>query len=93
MTATLINEVLYIDNIERFKLDMLNLVQKIKGKYVSEYHKPRVIIEDSSLSISLLQYLERLPVYPLLYRSQGDKVTRANNVSYFIQTCQVKLLQ
>ena len=51
-----------------------------------------LIVEDSSISTHLLQYIQgKLNLYPIKYKPQADKITRANNASLFISSGRVLL--
>ena len=51
-----------------------------------------LIIEDSSISKHLLQFVqETTNLYPIKYKPQEDKITRANNASLFIASERVLL--
>lgn len=91
ITAKQSNGILYIDNICRYKLEMLSLVNEIYYQYDSAKAN-HVIIEDSSITTHLLQYLHNeAKIFPILYRPQGDKVSRANNASLYIASKRVLL--
>lgn len=91
ITAKYSNGVLYIDNVCRYKLEMLNLVKEMYYQYNSA-NTNHVIIEDSSITTHLLQYLNKESIiFPILYRPQGDKVSRANNASLYIASKRVRL--
>lgn len=91
ITAKYKDNILYIANIQRFKLDMLALTNKILELY-QVFLCNHVIVEDSSISTHLLQYIQKeLNLYPIKYKPQGDKVTRANNASLFISSGRVLL--
>lgn len=91
ITAKYQDNLLYVENVQRFKLDMFLLVNKIREMH-QHFRCNHLIIEDSSISTHLLQYIQReLSLYPIKYKPQGDKVTRANNASLFIKSGRVLL--
>ncbi len=91
ITAKYCNSVLYIEEVTRYKLDMLNLVGEMYRLY-SSANANHIIIEDSSIATHLLQYLNKEGViHPILYRPQGNKITRANNASLHIKSGRVRL--
>ncbi len=91
ITAKYKDNLFYVENVQRFKLDMFLLVNKIREMH-QHFRCNHLIIEDSSISTHLLQYIQReLNLYPIKFKPQGDKVTRANNASLFISSGRVLL--
>lgn len=91
ITAKYQDNLLYIENVQRFKLDMFFLTNKMQEMH-KEFNCNHLIVEDSSISTHLLQYIQReLNLYPIKFKPQGDKVTRANNASLFISSGRVLL--
>lgn len=91
ITAKYKDNVLYIENIQRFKLDMFALANQMQEMY-QNFKCNHLIVEDSSISTHLLQYIQgKLNLYPIKYKPQADKITRANNASLFISSGRVLL--
>lgn len=91
ITAKYQNNLLYIDNVQRFKLDMFALANQMQEMY-QNFKCNHLIVEDSSISTHLLQYIQgKLNLYPIKYKPQADKITRANNASLFISSSRVLL--
>ena len=91
ITAKYQNNLLYIDNVQRFKLDMFALANQMQEMY-QNFKCNHLIVEDSSISTHLLQYIQgKLNLYPIKYKPQVDKITRANNASLFISSSRVLL--
>ena len=91
ITAKYQNNLLYIDNVQRFKLDMFALANQMQEMY-QNFKCNHLIVEDSSISTHLLQYIQgKLNLYPIKYKPQADKITRANNASLFISSGRVLL--
>lgn len=91
ITAKYKDNILYIENIQRFKFDMLALANKMQELY-RNCECNHLIVEESSISTHLLQYIQsKSNLYPIKYKPQCDKVTRANNASLFISSGRVLL--
>ena len=91
ITAKIYNNKIYISNIQRFKLDLQALTNKIQELYVAE-KCDHLIIEESSISISLIQYLRNVsPISFIQYKPKGNKVTRANSAVLHIKSGDVLL--
>lgn len=91
ITAKYKDNVLYIENIQRFKLDMFALANQMQEMY-QNFKCNHLIVEDSSISTHLLQYIQgKLNLHPIKYKPQADKITRANNASLFISSGRVLL--
>lgn len=91
ITAKYKDNILYIENIQRFKFDMLTLANKMQELY-QIFTCNHLIVEESSISTHLLQYIQsQSNLYPIKYKPQCDKVTRANNASLFISSGRVLL--
>lgn len=91
VTGKYCNNMLYIDNVYRKKLDMNDLINKINNMY-NNIGAGVVIIEDSSISTHLLQFIKKgRKIFPIGYKPQGDKVYRANCASFHIKSGKVLL--
>ena len=93
ITAKIYGNKIYITDVKRFKLDLQALASKIEELYVAEKCN-HLIIEESSISISLIQYLQKiLPVSFIQYKPKGNKATRANNAVLYIKSKDVLLAE
>lgn len=93
ITAKIFETKLYITDIQRFKLDLPALASKIEELYVAE-NCNHLVIEESSVSISLIQYLKKvLPVSFISYKPKGNKISRANSVALYIKSKDVLLAE
>ena len=93
ITAKIYGNKIYITDVKRFKLDLQALASKIEELYVAE-NCNHLIIEESSISISLIQYLQKvLPVSFIPYKPKGNKATRANNAVLYIKSKDVLLAE
>lgn len=91
ITAKYKDNLLYILDVQRYKYEMLPLVNTIQEMY-QKFGCNHLIIEDSSISKHLLQFVqETTNLYPIKYKPQEDKITRANNASLFIASERVLL--
>lgn len=91
ITAKLLKNILYIIDIRRFKVDIYKLAEQIQDLQ-KLYNSSHLIIEESSVSMSLLQYISQYKCYPYKYRPKGDKISRANDASFHIKAGKVKVL-
>ena len=91
VTAKYYNKCLYIMDIQRFKDDFSNLVSKITKLYKLKSCN-HLVIEESSVSTNLIQYLKtEKQIYPISYSPTSSKVERANSASLYISSGQVLL--
>ena len=78
-------------DIQRFKDDFSNLVSKITKLYKLKSCN-HLVIEESSVSTNLIQYLKtEKQIYPISYSPTSSKVERANSASLYISSGQVLL--
>ncbi len=88
VTGKLERDILYIQDIRRFKLDIYNLINemhRLKETFKASY----VIVEDTSVTVHLQQLID---FYTYKYKPRGDKIVRANSASFYIKSGRVKLL-
>ena len=88
VTGKLERDILYIQDIRRFKLDIYNLINemhRLKETLKASY----VIVEDTSVTVHLQQLID---FYTYKYKPRGDKIVRANSASFYIKSGRVKLL-
>lgn len=90
ITALVNDKKVYILDIFRDKLDFTNLVNKIKELQLL-YQAQNVIIEDSSISISLLQKVKESDMSIIEYKPDCAKEVRANNASWALSAGDVYL--
>ena len=74
-----------------FKLDICKLAEQIQDMQ-ELFNSSHLIIEESSISTSFLQYISQFKSYPYKYRPKGDKISRANDASFHIKAGKVKVL-
>ena len=84
------NNVNYILNIYREKLEFPALIKKIAQKYETEKQKYKqrvcILIEDQGSGTSLIQALKQdHQIYPVPIKPEYDKETRLISVSHFIE--------
>jgi predicted phage terminase large subunit-like protein len=84
------NNVNYILDVYRDKLEFPTLIRKIANKYVTEKEKYKyrvnVLIEDQASGTSLIQALKQEhKIYPIQIKPEYDKKTRLMAVSHLIE--------
>lgn len=91
ITAKYKDNLIYILDVKRYKYEMLPLVNKIQKMY-QIFGCNHLIIEDSSISKHLLQFVQQTKILcPIKYPPKEDKITRANNALLFIASDRVLL--
>jgi predicted phage terminase large subunit-like protein len=85
ITAKQVQNLLYLIDIWREKLELNDLVNKIHSMN-SDFKTSHVIIEESSVSIHTLQIIRQYgEISPYPYIPEGSKKVRANNAAYYIR--------
>lgn len=93
ITAKIYNNKIYITDIQRFKLDLQTLASKIEELYLAEKCN-HLIVEESSISISLIQYLKNISKMSFIqYKPKGNKASRANSAVLHIKSGDVLLAE
>ncbi|MDD3594595.1 MAG: phage terminase large subunit [Candidatus Gastranaerophilales bacterium] len=89
VTAAVCNNIVYIVDILRYKLDFPDLLNKVKEMY-KIYNAQRVIIENSSIGPALISHLRKeLVIIP--YNPTESKADRAITKTYLIRSRNVLL--
>ncbi len=92
VTAAVINNVTYIIDISRYKVDFTDLLAKIK-EMKQLYGAQRIIIEDIGIGTSLINYLKREGLIILPYCPTLSKADRAAAKTYLVRSGNVLLPQ
>ncbi len=80
ITSLFDGEKYFILDVFREKLDFPYLIDKIQ-ELKQAFHASDIIIEESSVTLHLLQHLEKQGLFVIKYRPVGSKIIRANNAS------------
>lgn len=92
VTAGIYHDLIYVLDITRGKWDFTDLGQKII-EMKSRYRPQNVIIEDSPISIGIIQHLGKNWLRPCKYKPTQHKEIRASNQTLTIRSGRVLLLK
>lgn len=90
VTAAVCDNIVYIVDVSRFKLDFTDLLSEIKKMHLM-YNVQRIVIEDIGIGTSLINYLRKDGLCILSYIPTLSKADRAAAKTYLIRSGKAKL--
>lgn len=92
VTAKIFNEIIYIVDIYRCKLEFPNLLDEIKRRK-NRYSADEIIIEEAGIGIGLIQELDSDGINVIPFKPKESKPERAACITPLIQNGRVRLLE
>lgn len=92
VTGAIINNIIYILDISRYRLEFPDLLNEIKDMQ-SIAHANEVVIEDADIGSGIIQQLEKDGCYPIPFKPEVAKPVRAACVTKLIRDGRVRLLK
>ena len=92
VTGAIINNIVYILDISRYRLEFPDLLDEIK-KMQDITHANEVIIEDADIGSGIIQQLQKEGFCPISFNPEGSKQVRATCVTKLIRDGRVRLLK
>ena len=92
VTAIISNDIVYVIDITKYKLDFPDLLDEIKNMQIAT-NANEIIIEDQGIGAGLISQLEREGYSPISFKPKDSKAVRAQCVTDLIRRGKVRLLQ
>ncbi len=92
VTGAIINNIIYILDISRYRLEFPDLLDEIKNIQCIT-HANEVVIEDADIGSGIIQQLEKDGCYPIPFKPEVAKPVRAACVTKLIRDGRVRLLK
>lgn len=92
VTAAIINNIVYIIDISKYRLEFPDLLDEIKNMQCIT-HANEVIIEDADIGSGIIQQLNKEGFCPIAFKPEGSKAVRATCVTKLIRDGKVRLLK
>ena len=92
VTGAIINNIIYILDISRYRLEFPDLLDEIKGMQCIA-HANEVVIEDADIGSGIIQQLEKAGCCPIPFKPEVAKPVRAACVTKLIRDGRVRLLK